>query len=563
MQVGGELRTAVALVFGQPTPADIDRIDVQELIMLLKRNRVPVAVLPESPILQRLRQYPEFETFFQRERERYNYALKAYSEVQAAWREANINAVLIKSPGYFPYTSDNVDILVLSAQVDQAMEILRRLGYIELPHVREPHKRLFRKIKGPYIGFPVHLHTGVAWINSFLTDTEVVSSCRRSQEDSIVVCPSAEHILMITTAHWLYEDKELKLRDLYHSFLALGDNIDWKYIWESAIQRGWYEGLRLGLLMYALAGERLHIQAFNERLPDPDKDDVPRWLTLYFRRLCRYPLIFPLRLSKVFCKGLHLRKTVKDQPLSADNKLKELYLLILFALNVKSYHLRRRRCFIVALSGPDGAGKTTLARSLQNFLGTFAIPAKYHWIRPGSSEGLEIIKFTLSWWTQSKGGRARGHKAKTQNHSNPTVYKRFLERHQCVRPLWGYVLACDLLIRLWLHLLWAKMIGGIHIFDRYAVDAAVDLATIYKFTAARWITKLSPKPDVGVLLWVDKEETPKRGTTLPSSNYLEQSLRLYQEWQDYHLRLSGCDTPDQLLEKAAGPILRTYLRDDS
>jgi hypothetical protein len=559
MQVDRELQTAIALVFGEPTPVDIDRIDVQRLIMLLKKNRVPVAVLPEGPTLQKLRQYSEFETFFQREQERYNYALNAYSEVFSAWTKANIKAVLIKSPGYFPYTSDNIDVLVSNTQADQAVEVLQQLGYVELLHIREPYKKLFRKIKEPYIGFPIHLHTGVAWINNFLTDAEVVSSCQRLQEDSIIVYPSAEHILMITTAHWLYEDKELKLRDLYHTYLALSGNIDWKYIWELATQRGWHEDLRFGLLVYALASQHLNIQMFNERLPNLSKDNLPKLLNLYFNKLSQRSFTLPLRLSKILCKGLGFKKTIKDQTLSIGQKLKEVYLLILFALKVKFSHLLRKKCFVVALSGPDGAGKTTIARNLQDFLNTLEIQARYHWIRLGYSKGLEVIKMPLTLVSRIISHTPALKTTSQVSSSKQVVAKRFLERHPRLRTLWGYVLAGDFLMRLWMRLFWAKIIGGIHIFDRYTVDAAVDLAIVYKFAPARWVVKLALKPNLSILIWINKEEALKRGAVLPSPDYLEKSLYFYQKYQDYHLKLSGSETPKYLLEQIMRLIFKMYL----
>jgi len=44
------------------------------------------------------------------------------------------------------------------------------------------------------------------------------------------------------------------------------------------------------------------------------------------------------------------------------------------------------------------------------------------------------------------------------------------------------------------------MVGGIHIFDRYAVDAAVDLEAIYRLSNARFVIALTPAPGMQILL---------------------------------------------------------------
>jgi hypothetical protein len=555
MQHDLELQVAISLLFGSPLPEK--RPNTYRLITLLQHNRIPLAVLPQSAALETLLRDHAFAQFWEGERKRYEQALAAYTQVYDAWKQEGIQAVLIKSPGYFPYTSDNVDVLVSHDQKEKATKILQNLGYIELPHVREPHKQLFRKMRRPYMGFPIHLHTGVAWINSFFTDVEIIDSCQDPQDGSAIVYPSAEHILMITTAHWLYEDKELKLRDLYHTHLALSNGIDWKYVWEMGVLRGWHSELTFGLLLCKLVGEQFNINAFNEQLPGLSEDDLPRWLSLYFRRLAQRQLVFPLKLSKIFCKGLHFRKTIKDPSLATGRKLKELHSLIRFAIKVKIHPLRRGKCFVVALSGPDGAGKTTMAHNLQDLLDTFAFPTKYHWLRLGSSMALEVIKKPLGLWTRDTSGNLDTYPYKEPKKMG---YKRFLERHPRVRVIWGYVLACDFLLRLWLRMLWVKLIGGIHIFDRYAVDAAVDLASTYKFKSAHWIIKLSPKANLGVFLWVDQNEALKRSTTPASSDRWEESLRLYELHQEYfHMRLSGREDPGCLLEQVAQPILREYL----
>lgn len=552
MQSDIELQVATSLLFGLPILQELP--NASKLVALFQRNRVPVAVLSQSLTPKALLQDPAFVQFWERERKRYEQALAAYTQVYDAWNQEGIQAVLIKSPGYFPYTSDNVDVLVSCDQREKAIKILQNLGYIELPHVREPHKQLFRKVRRPYIGFPIHLHTHVAWINSFFTDVEIIDSCQNPQNGSAIVYPSADHILMITTAHWLYEDKELKLRDLYHVWLALGNGIDWEHVWKMSKLRGWQDELKLGLLIYGLVSRWFTIYTLSTQLPELSERDLPPWMALYLRRLTQGQAMLPLKLSKAFCKGLHFRKTTQDLTLTPLKKLRELWQLAYFTLRVKTHRLQRPKSFVLALSGLDGAGKTTLAIYLQNLLrNTFALRTRYHWLRLGSSKGLEMFKRPLRLlWGRDPSSAASS--------TGSTGYKRFLEHHPHLRTLWGYILACDFLMRLWLRFLLAKLIGGIHIFDRYAVDAVVDLASTYKFKSAGWLTMLAPKVNLSILLWVDQDEALKRSTTPTSSERLEEGLRLYELHREcFHMKLFGREDPEYLLEQAAQSILREYL----
>ena len=55
-----------------------------------------------------------------------------FAEVARAWSDVGIPSVLIKSPGYIPYTNSNVDVLVPTHQMSEAHRIMLELGYLEL-----------------------------------------------------------------------------------------------------------------------------------------------------------------------------------------------------------------------------------------------------------------------------------------------------------------------------------------------------------------------------------------------------------------------------------------------
>src|SRR4029077_8259532 len=120
------------------------------------------------------------------------------------------------------------------------------------------------------------------------------------------------------------------------------------------------------------------------------------------------------------------------------------------------------------------------------------------WLRPGTSSGLEFIRpagaellriasrdrFRLPITSvASRGSR------KVLLHSRPRL-----------REAWGRVLLTDFVLRLWAKRIRCRMVGGIHIFDRYAVDAAVDLEAIYRLSNARFVIALTPVPGMQILL---------------------------------------------------------------
>src|SRR5205823_442021 len=92
----------------------------------------------------------------------------------------------------FPYTSDNIDVLVRPAQGPTAREVLRRLGYVELRNIEEPHKFLFRKFHGGRCVSAIHVHEEVAWLVGFLDDDALWERARQAPDDPAVTVPSPE-----------------------------------------------------------------------------------------------------------------------------------------------------------------------------------------------------------------------------------------------------------------------------------------------------------------------------------------------------------------------------------
>jgi hypothetical protein len=477
------------LLFGGQLPERLPH-DSVAFISLLRRNRVPVAVLRRASELAADSRFGGFRDYWRGDRSRYRRHCDAYGEIARVWSAVGIEGVLIKSPGYFPYTSSNVDVLVSRESATAACSLLNELGYLELTAAREPYKRLFRRAREPHLGFPVHVHTAVAWITRFMTDVEVIGARRRSDSKPGVVYPSAEDVFLITTAHWLYEDKELTSRDLFHAALAVTSGIDWEKVRRRAAEAGWRDGLEFALALYAAAAKQHGADELEAALPRPRGASVG--LRHAARRAARTPAP-PISLSKVLCKTLQGAKTLRDQRLSRSDKARELLAVASATVLCKLPSGRNGPPLVVSISGCDGAGKTTLSRALQEFLQTtIGVSASYHWLRPGSSKALEAIRPALASLLGS---------ASEQGRALPKGKRKELlrSRHRLQRG-WSYVVLADFLVRLNAERARCRLTGGIHIFDRDAIDAAVDLEEEYGLTRADLAVRMAPPPRVQVLI---------------------------------------------------------------
>ena len=547
------LRLASTLLF-ESEPVRYGEQELSSLIPVLRRNRVPVALLSGAAELAEIDASGLFSDYLKEDRRRYERQLAAYLEVADAWRQEGIEGVLIKSPRYFPYTSSNVDVLVRSRQASEACKILATLGYAELVLAREPYKRLFRRIQQPYLGFPIHVHTAVAWINRFFTDVDVFDGCRRSGDRDLLLYPSAENVFLITTAHWLYEDKELTLRDLYHASLAAADGLDWDSVRLRAKRMGWRRGLEFAFALYAVAAERFAARGLRATLPTPELGS--RLLRRAIERASRRSSP-PIPLSRPLCKALQLAKTTADPSLSAGAMLRELSLVLLFTARAKLPSIRTGPLFVVSLSGPDGAGKTTLARALQQFLEhEVGLSASYHWQRLGTSRALESLRIAsaplLRAGTQSA--------AEGTAMSAPAGRKIFLRRRPKLREAWSYALLADFLLRLWAEHIHCRIRGGIHIFDRYAIDAAVDLEEIYDFSSAPLSVALAPSPTVQILLKpVGASNGSAPSSPVPSAD--ERLVRRYGQYEHAVDAVMEAKQPlESLLDRAARLVMTSFVR---
>ena len=539
-----ELDVVLSLLFGEPMKKRVGSIDTRDLVALVKRNRVPLASLPETQILADFQEDEGIRRFLEDERVDRENQITAFGEVSSAWDRAGISSVLIKSPGTFPYTGSNVDVLVPRLDAGKASRVLDELGYLELRESREPYKRFYRRIVEPHLGFPIHLHTSVAWISRFLNDGEVLATARPAVDGALKFhVPSPEHVALITTAHWLYEDKELKLRDLYHLSKALEDGVDWPAVEAAADEYGWRDGYAFAIEYYRAAAGALGINTLLGGLP-ATSGTLPIFLMRELHRVTSSSS--PFELSKYACKAMHVKKTFQDHHLELGRKVTEVTDVIGYTLLVQSRKIRSGKAFIVSLSGPDGSGKTTLARGLQTELaGRFGTPAYSQWVRPGSSNTLEMLRGLGAIVMRSQGRRLQ-----------PSRRKEALKDRKSLQRLWASVVTADYVLRAWARTLRARAAGGIHIFDRYTIDAVADITGDYNICLPKWARLLMPQADLEVLLVTDPSHASARSSTPASTSMLRAAHDVYKEAERRaDLRLDASRPANELLVTLISAIL--------
>lgn len=561
MQPCLESQTVINLLFNKNKLMDETKsINVSKLISIMHRNRIPVATLAVHPYVINLSNNPDFSKYLDSEKRRMDYVTSAYGEIYKVWIENGIQSVVIKSPGYFPYLSDNLDLLVHEDAFGMAENILFELGYIELPHMREPYKKLYRKIQGSHFTFPIHLHTRVAWINSFLTDEEIFQGIRLASGEISYLYPSPENCILINLAHWFYEDKSIRLCDIYNLDLQFTNEVDLQLIWERVYLGGWVNGFQSALEISNIICGKLGIKANFATALMPYHQNHPWYLRYYHNFVKRQQdICLPWKLPKPMCKVMQFQKSIYSKNQHLTMKIHDIWLLLKYMLIVKFGYLRRSPSFIVSISGVDGSGKSTLANNITNQLqSTFSFHAEHHWGRVASSTILEIFKLPYKLFSKLKTYTCYPNDP-SKSITAQTTGKVLLSNHPKLRMFWGGILCIEYIIRLWILITWIKIKGGIHVFDRYVFDASVDLSTIYNFPYSEWIINCLPKPNFSIYLSIDEQIALQRSVTPVSEENLISSLKKFEAYRkNFSVVISGQQSIHTITTEAIGYILRNY-----
>jgi thymidylate kinase len=528
-------------------PEATEGIDVPALLAFWAQNKYPLLALNHNNGGRGFQDLAEFKTARQNQEKIY-FSLRAeYIVVRNRWAEAGISCILIKSAGNFPsfpYTSDNLDVLVREDQAGEAAIILKELGYIELKNIEEPHKYLFRKFHGGQCVSAIHLHTWVGWNVCFLDDEPIWQNSRTSPDDESVRAPSPEDVILITLAHSFYENKRFRLADIVkvRECWRQGE-IDWAYIEEAASERGWLDGLHFCLLTC------VHIEKSLWGGTDIPEQVRRGWETSlrhhpmiyhYYQRLTRRtPFSLPFVVSFAFSKFLYYGKILRDRRIGLRQKLAETIKTLVWGIGLK-LHIRLQSGFLISFSGPDGSGKTEHAHTLAAALTLCGLRTRYYWSRCGNSWFIRLLSTRGSTFISGKKNAesdkigAPGRKGRLQN--------------GIVRFFWSYMVSIDMILTYFFHVKLKLLRGRAVICDRYVYDAAAEIESALQTNdklnrlAIKLMLVLTPRPDISYLLDLPEEVCVQRKNENTDIEYLQQQRRAYTALAGrYNLRLERTD----------------------
>ena len=483
------------------------------LVKWLRENKYPILALDLDALPKEIVDTPEFQQAMDEDRESYEVQRGHYLQVRDAWEELGIPCFMIKTacvPPTFPYTSDNLDILVPWERADEAKSALLELGFLELRNIEEQNKFLFRKFHDGKSVAAIHVHRWVGWNLNFFEENILWDRARVSPDDPSILAPSPEDALLINIAHAYFENKNFNLHDLEKMRVNWQNHeLDWDYLDKVPKRRGWYDAFLFGILLAAHLEERL---TGSTAVPQSHREQweielrkYPR-VYLYYQKETQRPADLPFRMSFMFSKRLYYQKVWRDTHDSVYRKIRNTVRTLVWGFRLKS-KIRPNHGAVVAFSGLDGSGKTLQAENLCRVLEISEIPYTHYWNRVGYSPLTRLMTRIFS----------RTDRSQDPNSISPIEGQNDLSRWPGpVQAIWAWFLAMDLLVRYTVRVrvpVWRSHfgIGKVVVCDRYVLDAATEILT--RLPKGGWMVRaavkvlkaLSPRPNVAFLLDVPEE----------------------------------------------------------
>ncbi|MFA5309036.1 MAG: nucleotidyltransferase family protein [Dehalococcoidales bacterium] len=554
------------MVAGLPLP-DSATPDYRALLGFYEKNKFPLLAFKNGRNGHAFLHSPEFKAARNGNSARLKALRSEYLIVRDRWAERGIPCITLKSGGSFlpfPYTSDNLDILIHKEDESAARDILLQLGYLELKNLEEPQKFLFRKFHAGTTVSDIHLHTRIGWGVGFMNENDLWRKAIVSPDDAAVTIPSPDDTILITLAHAFYENKCLRLADLIKVFSGFQGVYDWDYIKNTAARAGWQDGLYFSLGLCAhLEQSILGKTAIPHYVIEDCESHLAKssFINRYYRQLKSRTPVLPFYVSFIFGKLIFYKKIMQDPRYSLKKRLYETARTTLRGIRLKA-HIRPQSPFLVTFSGLDGSGKTQHAKILQSCLNACGLKTEYYWSRCGTAG---LTRFFTGLANKILGKKtARGD-------SKPGAEGRSARlQNPIFRFIWTYLAAFDIMIAYLRHVRLPLLRGRIVICDRYVYDAAAEMES--SLVKVNWLHRLAlkmmlagtPKPDIAYFLDVPEAVSTQRKDASTDIEYLRQLRRNYLRLtQRYHLATKDTareleTIADEIVLEVGAPYMKIY-----
>ncbi|HEX5224266.1 MAG TPA: hypothetical protein VFW29_03955 [Solirubrobacteraceae bacterium] len=186
---------------------------------------------------------------------------------------------------------------------------------------------------------------------------------------------------------------------------------------------------------------------------------------------------------------------------------------------------RPRRGVLVALSGIDGAGKSSQARALAEAMADIGVSAEVVWNDLLGNRALAVVaalpKAMLALAGRRRGSMARFDEAPPKGEAGEASY---------TRRTWSTIVTVANALEQRVIAARALAQGGMVAFDRSPLDLAVRMQVLYRADVAmqrRLVAALAPRPDVAFLLDIPPEVSLARKDDIWSPEQLVEQAGLY------------------------------------
>lgn len=517
-----------------------DSVALHAIATLLEKQKV--SFLPIAARYEREIAGTPLAEFARRDAARYEVQREEFERIRLRFSEARVETMIFKSTGASPafhYLSSNLDVLVPAGQAQTARECLVQLGYVELLNVEEPAKFLFRRFPGDGGSFAFHLHEVVGWGVPFLDNSVVWAHKRNVPDDPGIVIPGPSEALLVTLAHWFYEDKALSLGNLFLTAHALR-SMDCALAEPAnhARRRGWEEGFWGALCIFDEAWKRLFSEPFLSGDQRAEVERAPvRYAAVRARLLPGVEYLkngVPALLPFQACKVAYYRKVMRDTRRSLWRKLVDVFDTLLWGVRWK-LHVRSQPALLVSVSGIDGSGKSLQVERLREVFETCDTRVRCVWARGASSRGVGTVIRAGKGVLAAGGGDAASQATEEPARSEAERYRerRRKLRNPFVRWVFSMVYAVDLKMKYVLKVRMLLAFGYVVICDRYVYDALVDFALYSGTDAARppfalnLMRVMVPRPRVAVVLDVEPDEALRRKPDEGATDHLTEARAMY------------------------------------